>query len=155
MKLTTLCYIMNGDDVLMMWRNKKANDINHHKWIGVGGKFLPNESPDECVRREVHEETGLRLYDYSYAGIVTFLYDDAPAEYMHIYRAKSHERTVIPCDEGELSWIPKDKVIDLALWPGDRLFLPLVLGEAPAFSLKLRYAKDQLVEAVLNGEPIQ
>lgn len=154
MRLTTLCYITEGDAVLMMWRNKKKVDVNRGKWIGVGGKFLPDESPDECVRREVLEETGLQPSSFHYCGVVTFLYDDAPAEYMHVYRAVADERTVTDCVEGELAWIPRAEVPALALWPGDRLFLPLVLEGGPAFSLKLRYANDVLVEAALDGEPL-
>lgn len=154
MRLTTLCYITEGDSVLMMLRNKKKGDVNRGKWIGVGGKFLPDESPDECVRREVLEETGLQPSAFHYCGVVTFLYEDAPAEYMHVYRAQSKERSVTSCDEGEMAWIPRQALSDLALWPGDRIFLPLVLDGAPAFSLKLRYVKDSLVEAVLNGKPV-
>lgn len=156
MKLTTLCYLRYEDDVLMLFRDKKENDVNHGKWIGIGGKFLPDESPDECALREIQEETGLVAETLIYRGVVTFCYDEAPAEYMHVYSGTVKTRTVTACDEGTLRWVPEEEVPDLALWPGDRLFLPLALDEeAPAFSMKLVYQNDLLVQAALNGQPLK
>lgn len=155
MILTTLCYLACGDDILMLYRNKKPNDINAGKYIGVGGKFLPNESPDECARREILEETGLVPETLTYAGVVTFLYEDQPAEYMHLFRGTVEAQALADCAEGELSWVPREEVMALALWPGDRLFLPYVLQAShPPFSLKLRYDREGLVEAVLDGVPL-
>ncbi|MFM9412831.1 NUDIX hydrolase [Peptococcus simiae] len=156
MGLTTLCYLKYEDDVLMLYRNKKDHDVNRGKWIGVGGKFLPGESPDECARREIREETGLVPETLAYRGIVTFCYDEAPPEYMHVYLGTVDSRDLTPCDEGTLRWVPEEEVPALALWPGDRLFLPLALDEeGPAFSMKLVYKDDILVQAALNGEPMK
>ncbi|MBQ9233455.1 MAG: 8-oxo-dGTP diphosphatase [Lachnospiraceae bacterium] len=122
----------------MMLRNKKKQDINQNKWIGVGGHFEHGESPDECLLREVKEETGLTLTRYKARGIVTFCYKDV-VEYMHLYTADQYEGEISVCDEGELSWIDEDKVMDLNIWEGDRIFLKLLLEDAGFFSLKLVY----------------
>ena len=135
---TTLCYIIKDGKVLMMLRNKKKQDINQNKWIGVGGHFEHGESPDECLLREVKEETGLVLTSYKARGIVTFCYKDV-VEYMHLYTADQYEGELSVCNEGELSWIDKDKVMDLNIWEGDRIFLKLLLEDAGYFSLKLVY----------------
>ena len=135
---TTLCYIIKDGKVLMMLRNKKKQDINKNKWIGVGGHFEYAESPDECLLREVKEETGLMLISYKARGIVTFCYKDV-VEYMHLYTADKFEGELISCDEGELSWVEEDKVMDLNIWEGDRIFLKLLLEDAGYFSLKLIY----------------
>lgn len=135
---TTLCYIIKDGNVLMMLRNKKKQDINQNKWIGVGGHFEHGESPDECLLREVKEETGLTLTSYKARGIVTFCYKDV-VEYMHLYTADQYEGELSICDEGELSWIDEDKVMDLNIWEGDRIFLKLLLEDAGYFSLKLIY----------------
>ncbi|MBQ9199346.1 MAG: 8-oxo-dGTP diphosphatase [Lachnospiraceae bacterium] len=135
---TTLCYIIKDGKVLMMLRNKKKQDINKNKWIGVGGHFKHGESPEECLLREVEEETGLVLTSYKVRGIVTFCYKDV-VEYMHLYTAGQYEGELSDCDEGELSWIDKDKVMDLNIWEGDRIFLKLLLEDAGYFSLKLIY----------------
>lgn len=135
---TTLCYIIKDGKVLMMLRNKKKQDINKNKWIGVGGHFEYGESPDECLLREVKEETGLTLTKYKARGIVTFCYKDV-VEYMHLYTADEYSGELSVCDEGELSWIDKDKVMDLNIWEGDRIFLKLLLEDADYFSLKLIY----------------
>ena len=135
---TTLCYIIKDGKVLMMLRNKKKQDINQNKWIGVGGHFEHGESPDECLLREVKEETGLVLTSYKARGIVTFCYKDV-VEYMHLYTADQYEGELSVCNEGELSWIYKDKVMDLNIWEGDRIFLKLLLEDAGYFSLKLVY----------------
>lgn len=152
---TTLCYIERGDEYLMLHRVKKENDINHDKWIGLGGKFEEDESPEECLLREVYEESGLRLTSWRYRGIVTFVNTKCSSEYMHLFTADGFEGTVGPCDEGELEWIKKSELMKLTLWEGDRIFLRLLDSNEPFFSLKLSYDGDELVEAKLNGRHIQ
>lgn len=154
MKNTTLCYIQQGDQYLMLHRVKKENDLNHDKWVGVGGKFEPNESPDDCLKREVLEETGLTLTSYRCRGVVTFLSDEWEGEYMYLYTADGFEGTISDCDEGTLEWVDIARVPELPLWQGDKIFFRLLREDAPWFSLKLRYEGDVLKEAVLNGEPI-
>lgn len=146
MKLTTLCYIEKDNKYLMLLRNKKEFDENKNKWIGVGGKFEEGESPEECLLREVKEETGLTLKNYRFRGIVTFVSSEYGTEYMHLYTADEFEGELIECNEGELSWIDKDKVPELNLWEGDREFLKLLLEDVPFFSLKLTYEGDNLNE---------
>ena len=138
----------------MLHRVKKENDLNHDKWVGVGGKFEPNESPDDCLKREVLEETGLTLTGYRCRGVVTFLSDRWEGEYMYLYTAYGFEGDLLDCDEGTLEWVDIDRVPELPLWAGDRIFFRLLREDAPWFSLKLRYEGDTLTEAVLNGEPI-
>ena len=154
MKMTTLCYLERGSEYLMLHRVTKKNDENHDKWIGVGGKFEAGESPEDCVVRECFEETGLRLTDYRYRGIVTFVSDKWGTEYMHLFTATGFEGEQHPCDEGELAWIDKRRLRELTLWEGDRIFLRLLEEDAPFFSLKLVYHGDALTEAVLNGKPL-
>ena len=151
---TTLCYLQRGDSYLMLHRVKKENDLNQDKWIGVGGKFEDRESPEDCLLREVREETGLRLTRWQFRGIVTFINNQDEAEYMHLFTADRWEGDLIPCNEGDLRWVPKAEVPALNLWPGDRIFLSLIARDAPFFSLKLTYHNDNLVEAVLNGTPL-
>lgn len=152
MKQTTLCYLERGDEYLMLHRTKKKNDENHDKWIGVGGKFEANESPEDCMRREIFEETGLTVTTYRYRGIVTFVSDIYETEYMHLFTVTDWTGETRECDEGELAWIKKQKLFDLTLWQGDRIFLKLLQEDAPFFSLKLTYQGDDLVEAVLDGK---
>ncbi len=154
MKMTTLCYLERGDEYLMLHRTKKENDENHDKWIGVGGKFEAGESPEDCMRREIFEETGLTVTDYRYRGIVTFVSNIYETEYMHLFTVHDWTGEARECDEGELAWIKKQKLFDLTLWQGDRIFLKLLQNDAPFFSLKLTYQGDELMEAVLNGEAI-
>lgn len=155
MKQTTLCYLERGSQYLMLHRVKKANDASHDKWIGVGGKCEADESPDECMLREVKEETGLTVISWRYRGIVTFISDIWPCEYMHLFTADSWEGKETDCDEGDLQWIDKDRLFDLTLWPGDRIFLRLIMDpQQPFFSLKLVYKGDDLVEAKLDGKPL-
>ena len=152
MKLTTLCYIEQDQAMLMLHRVKKKEDINAGKWIGVGGKFETGESPDDCLLREVYEETGLTLTRYQYRGIITFVYNDHDAEYMHLFTATAFTGSLTEdCSEGRLAWVPKTEIANLTLWPGDRIFLQLLAGGAPPFSLKLIYQDDHLLQAVLNG----
>ena len=154
MKQTTLCYLERGDEYLMLHRTKKKNDENHDKWIGVGGKFEANESPEDCMRREIFEETGLTVTDYRYRGIVTFVSDLYETEYMHLFTVSGWTGEARECDEGELAWIKKQKLFDLTLWQGDRIFLELLQKDVPFFSLKLTYQGDELIEAVLDGNII-
>ena len=153
---TTLCYVLRGNDVLMLHRIKKENDLNKDKWIGIGGKFLENESPDECLLREAKEETGLTLTSYRLRGIVTFLSDEAEGEYMYLFTADGFEGQLKDCDEGNLEWISKEKLDSLPKWEGDQIFLDLLWQDAPFFLLTLRYDRnDTLVEAVLDGKIIR
>ena len=145
--LTTLCYIERDGAYLMLLRNRKKNDINHNKWIGVGGKFLEGETPEECLLREVLEETGLTLTNWRFRAVVTFQQDGGEAEYMHLFTADGFEGTLKDCDEGELRWIPKEEIYGLNLWKGDRVFLELLLQEGPFFTACLRYEGDKLVHA--------
>ncbi|MBP3414457.1 MAG: 8-oxo-dGTP diphosphatase [Clostridia bacterium] len=152
---TTLCYIEKDGQYLMLHRTKKENDINHDKWIGIGGKFEENESPEECVLREAAEETGLRLISPHYRGIVTFVSDKWQGEYMHLFTADKFEGELAECDEGELEWIDKEKLKSLTLWEGDLIFLDLIDKNVPFFSLKLCYEGEDLTYAALNGERIR
>ena len=149
--LTTLCYIERDDAYLMMHRVKKERDINRDKWIGVGGHFEEGESPEECLLREVMEETGLTLTDYRLRGVITFMTDTYPAEYMFLYTAEGFTGIMHACNEGELEWVPKVKVEQLPIWEGDRIFFRLLEERKDFFSLKLRYEGDTLAEAVLDG----
>ena len=148
--LSTLCHIIKDDCYLMMHRVKKENDINKDKWIGVGGKFEYGESPEECLLREVKEETGLTLLNYKFRGIVTFCYGKDVVEYMHLFDADEFEGELTDCDEGELVWVPIKEVCDLPIWEGDKIFFKLLAENADFFSLKLVYdTDDTLKEAVV------
>ena len=151
---TTLCYLERVEEYLMLHRTKKENDLNHDKWIGVGGKFQDKESPEDCLLRETWEETGLTLTSYRYRGLVTFISNLWPTEYMHLFTADGWTGEPHPCDEGELAWIKKADLLSLPLWKGDQIFLDLLDRNTPFFSLKLQYEGDDLVLAVLNGERI-
>ena len=151
MRQTTLCYIEKGGQYLMLHRVRKENDENKDKWIGVGGKFEDRESPEDCVLREVKEETGLTLTEYRYRGLVTFVSDRWETEYMHLFTATGYTGTLrADCDEGELAWIDKRALLELPLWEGDRIFLRLLDQGAPFFSLKLVYEGERLVSSSLN-----
>ena len=152
MRNTTLCYIRRGGEVLLLHRVKKENDENRDKWIGIGGKFEEGESPEDCLLREVREETGLTLNAWRYRGIVTFVSNEWGTEYMHLFTADEFHGKLKDCDEGVLEWLPWERLPQLPIWEGDRIFLRLIDEEAPFFSLKLRYRGDQLAEAVLNGK---
>ena len=154
-ELTTLCYIEDNNRYLMMHRVKKDKDINKDKYIGVGGHFEYGESPDDCLRREVMEETGLTLTSYCARGIVTFIYGEDVCEYMHLYTANGYEGEIGECDEGELIWVDKEKVFDLNIWEGDKIFFRLLNENRPYFSLKLVYSEnDELVEVYLDGKKL-
>ena len=141
-ELTTLCYMEREGAYLMMHRTKKEKDINKDKWIGVGGHFEYGESPDECLLREVYEETGLTLTSYRARGIITFIYGENEVEYMHLYTADGFTGEIHECDEGELVWIPKEEVKELPIWEGDKIFFRLLSEREDFFSLKLVYDVD-------------
>lgn len=153
--MTTLCYIEREQEYLMLHRVSKDKDVNKDKWIGVGGHFEENESPEECLLREVREETGLTLTSYRFRGLVTFLSDKWQTEYMCLYTADGFEGELSECDEGVLTWVPKKDLNKLNLWEGDLIFFKLLEEDAGFFSLKLRYEGDILREAVLNGIPLR
>lgn len=155
MKQTTLCYIEKGGEYLMLHRIKKKNDENHDKWIGVGGKFENGESPEDCMLREVREETGLTVTDWKYCGIVTFVSDICECEHMHLFRCTGFSGEICECDEGVLEWIKKSELLKLPMWEGDAIFLKLLDSDRPFFSLKLSYRQDMLVGAVLDGKVIK
>ena len=150
MNFTTLCYIEKENKYLMLHRTSKKKDGNKDKWIGVGGHFEKGESPEECLLREVKEETGLELTSYQFRGIVTFISDEWPDEYMCLYTADRYTGDIGNCDEGELVWVEKGKIMDLNIWEGDKIFLKLLTENHPFFSLKLEYKGDKLVNTVLN-----
>ncbi len=152
---TTLCYIEQDGRYLMLHRIRKEHDMNRDKWIGIGGKFEDKESPEDCVLREVKEETGLTLTHMEYRGIVTFVSDEYPTEYMHLFWADRFTGMLrTDCEEGVLEWISKEGLRAIPKWEGDTIFLRLLEERVPFFSLKLRYQGDRLREAVLNGRPL-
>lgn len=153
-KETTLCYIERDNAYLMMHRIKKEHDVNKDKWVGVGGHFEEDESPEECLLREVKEETGLTLTSWRLRGIVTFISDKWQTEYMFLYTADGYSGELCTdCREGTLEWVPKDAVCDLPIWEGDKIFFRLLKEDGGFFSLKLRYRGDILEEAALDGRP--
>ena len=154
MQNTSLIYIEENEKYLMLHRTKKENDYNHDKWIGIGGKFEEGESPEECITREVKEETGLTLKNLEYRGIVTFVSDNNYTEFMHIFWSNSFTGKLISCDEGDLEWVEKSKMNQLPHWKGDEIFLNLLDLRVPFFSLKLVYEKGILLNAILNGKKI-
>lgn len=147
MRLTTICYIERDDKYLMLHRTKKENDQSHDKWLGVGGKFEENESPDECIEREVKEETGLTLLSYTLRGIMTFISDIWETEYMFIYTADKFEGELTECNEGELVWVEKPAVLNLNLWEGDVLFLKKLIKNETFFTIKVQYQGEKLIYA--------
>ncbi|MBO5211752.1 MAG: 8-oxo-dGTP diphosphatase [Clostridia bacterium] len=151
---TTLCYIEKDGKYLMLHRVKKVNDLNQDKWIGIGGKFEDKESPEECMLREAYEETGLTLIKPEYRGILTFVSDKWPTEYIHLFYANNFSGELIDCNEGNLEWVAIQDIYSLPLWQGDKIFLKLIEAKAPFFSLKLQYKGEELINAVLNGEKI-
>ncbi len=152
--MTTLCYLERDGKFLMMHRVRKEEDVNRGKWIGVGGHFVEGESPEECLLREVQEETGYTLTSWRFRGLVTFYQEGYGTEYMCLYTADGFTGTPKDCDEGVLSWVDKENIGELNLWEGDRIFLELLRQDAPFFSLKLVYRGDDLLEASLDGKPL-
>lgn len=153
--MTTLCYIENDGAYLMLHRVSKKHDVNKDKWIGVGGHFEKDETPEECLLREVKEETGLTLTSWRFRGLVTFMADGWDTEYMCLFTADKYEGEMIPCDEGVLEWVKKEDVLKLNLWEGDKIFFRLMNEDAPFFSLKLSYCGNRLVEAALDGRSME
>lgn len=151
---STLCYIEKDNKYLMLHRIKKENDINKDKWIGIGGRFEDKESPEECILREVKEETGLTLDELSYRAIITFVSDRWETEYMHLFTSESFSGELTECNEGNLEWIDKNELLTKNLWEGDIIFLKLIEKDIPFFSLKLEYNGEKLIKAVLNGKDI-
>ena len=151
---TTLCYIEKEDSYLLLHRVSKKNDANKDKWIGIGGKFEDKESPEDCLLREAKEETGLTLTSYRLRGIVTFVSNEYPTEYMFLYTADGFEGEIGICKEGTLEWVKKKEMYSLNLWEGDKIFLKFLEKEYPFFSLKLSYEGDRLVSAVLDGKSL-
>ena len=143
---TTLCYIEQDNKYLMLHRISKKNDVNKDKWIGVGGKFEPGEAPEECLLREVYEETGLTLTRYRFRGILTFCCDTQEPEYIFLYTADQFTGTLTQCTEGKLEWVEKEKISSLNLWEGDQRMFRLLEESPMPFSLKLRYTGDVLTE---------
>ena len=154
MKNTTLCYIEKDSSYLMLYRNKKQNDENEGKYIGIGGAIEEKESPEDCILREAYEETGLNLKNIKYCGLVTFVSDIYETEYMHLFSCKEFEGNLKECDEGKLVWVEKEKLFSLPMWEGDKIFLDLLEENGPFFSLKLVYEGDKLTFARLNGKEI-
>ena len=150
--MTTLCYIEKDDQYLMLHRVKKEKDVNKDKWVGVGGHFEKDETPEECLLREVKEETGLILNSWKLRGIITFLSNEFHTEYMFLYTSNDYSGEMISCNEGNLEWVNKSDVYNLPIWEGDKIFLELLEKSSEFFSLKLRYEGSKLVEAVLNGD---
>ena len=155
MKLTTLCYLERDDCYLMLHRIVKENDENKDKWIGIGGRFEAGESPEECLLREVKEETGLTLISYRFRGLITFISNQWPTEYMCLYTADRFSGDQADCDEGVLEWVAKKDLHCLNLWAGDRIFLQLLADQVPFFSLKLSYEGEILQSACLDGQALQ
>ena len=156
MKNTTLCYLEQDGCLLMLHRVKKVNDENQDKWIGVGGKLEDKESPEDCLLREVREETGLELERWRYRGLVTFVSDRWETEYMHLYTADRFSGEMKECDEGNLEWVPRDRGESLPLWEGDKIFLRMIADpETPFFSLKLVYRGEEQLHAAQDGKPME
>lgn len=150
MKMTTLCYIEKEEQYLMLHRISKENDPNKDKWIGVGGKIKDKESPEDCLLREVKEETGLDLLEYQFRGLITFVSDEWETEYMYLYTAAKFKGELSECSEGKLEWVPKTQIYQLNLWEGDRKFLNLLMEEQEIFSMKLIYEGEKLVESIIQ-----
>lgn len=155
-KLSTLCYLEQDGKYLMLHRNVKQNDVNEGKYIGVGGHFERDESPEECLVREVYEETGYRLTSYRFRGLVTFVSGGGVTEYMSLFTADGFTGEPVPCNEGALSWVDKEEVLQLNLWEGDRIFFRLLNERESFFSLKIVYdGGDTLCYAALDGVPLE
>ena len=157
--MTTLCYVEKEEAYLMLHRVSKKNDVNKDKWIGIGGHFEKGESPEDCLLREVKEETGLTLTSYRFRGLITFTFSsqgrETDTEYMCLYTANGYEGELISCSEGNLEWVNKKDIFSLKLWEGDKIFFRLLKEGRPFFSLKLVYQDDELREAVLDGEKLE
>lgn len=155
MRETTLCYLERGSEYLMLHRIRKQNDPNHDKWIGVGGGIESDETPEDCLLREVREETGLALLRFQKRGVIDFISDRWKDEVMHLYTADRWSGEMIDCDEGVLEWVEKEALLNLPLWAGDRVFLKLLSENAPFFRLRLEYRGETLARAVLDGKELE
>lgn len=152
---TTLCHIEKDEKYLMLHRIKKENDLNRDKWVGIGGKFEEKESPEQCNLREVLEETGLKLLNFKYRCVVTFVSDIWESEIMHVFTADNFCGELKDCDEGELVWVNKKDIYSLPIWEGDKIFLKLIEDKNhPFFSLRLEYMGDALISAQLDGKEL-
>lgn len=151
MKNTTLCYLEQDGKYLMLHRTKKENDLNQGKWVGIGGHFEKDESPEQCARREILEETGLHSGALKFRGVVTFISDKWGTEYMFLFTGENFVGNLIQCDEGELQWVKKEDVPSLPVWEGDRHFLASLSADEPCFLMTLKYEGDTLVYADKNG----
>ena len=145
MILSTLCYIEKDGQYLMLHRTKKKNDLNKDKWLGIGGKFEEGESPEECIVRETREETGLILKSYKLRCIVTYVSTNWETEYMYVFTSKDFEGEMIECNEGDLQWVDKDKVVDLNTWEGDKIFLEKIQNGDGFFTVKFEYDGEKLL----------
>lgn len=150
MKNTTTCYIEKDGKYLMLHRVKKKNDMNEGKWIGVGGKFEEGESPEECLVREVKEETGLILNSYELRCIVTYVSDKYETEQMYVFTSSDFKGELIECDEGILEWINKENILDLNIWEGDKFFIEKMHKDNNFFTLKVEYEGDCLINYKIN-----
>ena len=146
MILSTLCYIEKDKKYLMLHRTKKKNDINKDKWLGIGGKFEDGESPEECIIREVKEETGLTLNTYKLRCIVTYVSTNWETEYMYVFTSNDFSGELIECDEGDLQWIQKDRVTELNTWEGDKIFVDKIQKDNNFFTVKFNYDGDKLIK---------
>ena len=148
--IATLCYLEKDNKYLMLYRNKKEIDINKGKWIGVGGKMEKGETPEQCLIREVWEETGYTLNSYEYRGIVIFNYNEDDPLFMYVYTSSNFSGIEKECNEGDLKWIPKNEILDLKLWEGDKIFLKLLFENSPFFYLTLNYENDNVISSKLE-----
>lgn len=147
---STICYIEKDGKYLMLHRTKKEKDINKDKWIGIGGKFEDKESPEECIIREVKEETGLTLNSYKLRGIVTYISNNWETEYMYVFTSVDFSGELIECNEGDLEWIDKEKIFDLNVWEGDKIFLEKLQKDSKFFTAKFEYDGDKLLKYSLS-----
>lgn len=150
MILSTVCYIEKAGKYLMLHRTKKENDINKDKWIGIGGKFEKDESPEECILREVKEETGLNIKSYKLKCIVTYVSTKWETEYMYVFTANEFEGDLIECNEGDLQWIDKEKIEELNIWEGDKIFIKKMQESNSFFTIKFEYDGDKLMKYKLK-----
>jgi 8-oxo-dGTP diphosphatase len=149
--LTTLIYITKGDKCLFIRKTRKG-DMNLDKWLGIGGHFETDETPEECALRELKEESGIvreDMTDLEYRGLVTFLSSEYKSEYMHVFTASVPEDFEVPfrsCDEGELAWVELDRIKDLPVWEGDKIMFDYLFYRKPRrfFTMKFRYEGDRL-----------